>query len=76
MDKSDILGKAKREANKRACMVDMTIQKIHQMYISCTIFHQIYGGGHRGRAGWKVSPILIKGTPHYPIPCLPFLFRA
>ena len=28
MDKSDILGKAKREANKRACMVDMTIKTL------------------------------------------------
>ena len=26
MDKSDILGKAKRETNKRACMVDLTLK--------------------------------------------------
>lgn len=28
MDKSDILGKAKRETNKRACMIDMTIKTL------------------------------------------------
>ena len=28
MDKSDILGKTKRETNKRACMVDMTIKTL------------------------------------------------
>ena len=28
MDKSDIFGKAKRETNKRACMVDMTIKTL------------------------------------------------
>ncbi len=40
------------------------------MYISCITFYQFSGEGHRGRAGWKVSPILIKGTPHFspPVP--------
>ena len=35
------------------------------MYISCITFYQFSGEGHRGRAGWKVSPILIKGTPFF-----------
>ena len=38
MDKSDILGKAKRETNKRACMVDLTLNSPKQLFFKRRIF--------------------------------------